>query len=156
MFIYFWPCRVFTVACGLFSSCGEQGSSLAAVHQLLTAVASLLGKHMGFRKCNFLAAACMGFSSGVQGLSCSIACGIFPDQGSNPCHLHWQADSQPLDDQGSPLLMLTYYIACVLSCFSCVQLFVTLWTIACQSSVHGILQARILEWVASPSSVGST
>ena len=26
-------------------------------------------------------------------LSCSMACGIFPDQGSNPCPLHWQADS---------------------------------------------------------------
>ena len=28
-----------------------------------------------------------------HGLSCSVACGIFPDQGSNPCSLHWQADS---------------------------------------------------------------
>ena len=26
-------------------------------------------------------------------LSCSTACGIFLDQGSNPCPLHWQADS---------------------------------------------------------------
>ena len=34
--------------------------------------------------------------------SCSVACGIFPDQGSNPCLLHWQADSQPLRHQGSP------------------------------------------------------
>ena len=34
--------------------------------------------------------------------SCSVACGIFPDQGSNPCSLHWQADSQPLRHQGSP------------------------------------------------------
>ena len=34
--------------------------------------------------------------------SCSTACGIFPDQGSNPCLLHWQADSQPLRHQGSP------------------------------------------------------
>ena len=30
----------------------------------------------------------------VQGLSCPPwACGIFPDQGWNPCSLHWQADS---------------------------------------------------------------
>ena len=29
----------------------------------------------------------------VHGLSCSAACGIFPDQGSNPCPLHWQVDS---------------------------------------------------------------
>ena len=39
----------------------------------------------------------------ARGPSCSAACGIFPDQGSNPCPLHWQADSQPLCHQGSPL-----------------------------------------------------
>ena len=38
----------------------------------------------------------------VHGLRCSAACGIFPDQGLNPCPLHWQADSQPLRHQGSP------------------------------------------------------
>ena len=38
----------------------------------------------------------------AHGLSCPAACGIFPDQGSNPCPLHWQADSQPLRHQGSP------------------------------------------------------
>ena len=42
------------------------------------------------------------FSCGMQTLSCSAACGIFSDQGSNPCPLHWQADSQPLCHQGSP------------------------------------------------------
>ena len=44
---------------------------------------------------------CTGFSSCglwtspvvAHGLSCSTACGIFPDQGSNPCPLNWQADS---------------------------------------------------------------
>ena len=40
----------------------------------------------------------------VKGLSCSKACGIFPHQGSNPCLLHWQADSLPLSHQGSPAL----------------------------------------------------
>ena len=35
-------------------------------------------------------------------LSCSAARGIFPDRGSNPCPLHWQADLQPLHHQGSP------------------------------------------------------
>ena len=39
----------------------------------------------------------------AHGPSRSTACGIFPDQGSNPCPLHWQADSQPLRHQGSPL-----------------------------------------------------
>ena len=31
-----------------------------------------------------------------------MACGIFPDQGSNLCPLYWQADSYPLYHQGSP------------------------------------------------------
>ena len=38
----------------------------------------------------------------VHGLSCSTACGIFLDQGLNPCLLHWQKDSLPLSYQGSP------------------------------------------------------
>ena len=41
----------------------------------------------------------------AHGPSCSAACGIFPDQGSNPCPLHWQADSQPLRHQGSPAFL---------------------------------------------------
>ena len=43
----------------------------------------------------------------------------------------------------------------MLSCYCCVRLFVTLWTVACQVppvACQGILQARILEWVAMPSS----
>ena len=34
----------------------------------------------------------------------SAARGILPDQGSNPCRLHRQADSQPPRHQGSPVL----------------------------------------------------
>ena len=45
---------------------------------------------------------CAGSVVVTHGPSCSAACGIFPDQGSNPCPLHWQADSQPLRHQGSP------------------------------------------------------
>ena len=32
-------------------------------------------------------------------LSCCVACGILPGQGSNPCLLHWQVDSLPLGQQ---------------------------------------------------------
>ena len=39
----------------------------------------------------------------AHGPSCSAACGILSDQGSNPCPLHRQADSQPLRHQGSPM-----------------------------------------------------
>ena len=42
----------------------------------------------------------------AHGPSCSAACGILPDQGPNPCPLHWQADSQPLHHQGSPTFSL--------------------------------------------------
>ena len=46
---------------------------------------------------------CAGSVVVAHGPSRSAACGIFPDQGSNPCPLRWQADSQPLRHQGSPL-----------------------------------------------------
>ena len=38
----------------------------------------------------------------VRGLSCSVARGIFPDQGSNPCLLHGQVCSLSLSHQVSP------------------------------------------------------
>ena len=54
---------------------------------------------------------CMGFSTQALGaqasgvvahqLSCSTACGIFLDQGLNPCPLHRQAESYQLCQQGS-------------------------------------------------------
>ena len=45
----------------------------------------------------------------------------------------------------------------VLSCFSCVRLFATIWTVAPQAPLSmGIIQARILDWVAMPSSRGSS
>ena len=37
----------------------------------------------------------------AQRTSCSTACGIFPNQGSDPCLLHWQVDSLPLSQQRS-------------------------------------------------------
>ena len=50
---------------------------------------------------------CAGSVIVAHGPSCSAACGIFPDQGSNPCALHWQADSQPLRHQGSPSVFIS-------------------------------------------------
>ena len=47
------------------------------------------------------------------------------------------------------------YVCTVLCCR--VQLFTTPWIAACQASLSmGTLQARILEWVAMPSSRGSS
>ena len=56
----------------------------------------------------------------VHGLSHSATCGIFPDQGSNPCPLHWQVDSLPLSHQGSPRgidLNELFLLSCVVSIF---------------------------------------
>ena len=63
----------------------------------------------------------------AHGPSCSAACGILPDQGSNPCPLHWQADSQPLRHQGSPSRLFNSIITTnnnvvshiVIACYRC-------------------------------------
>ncbi|XP_060163034.1 polycomb protein SCMH1 isoform X6 [Globicephala melas] len=47
-----------------------------------------------------------GSAAMAHGPSCSAACGILPDRGTNPCPLHRQADSQPLRHQGSPSQLL--------------------------------------------------
>ena len=65
-----------------------------AVDGLLILVASLVVKHRLWGMQNSVVV--------VKEVSCSTAYGIFPDQGSNLCLLHWQADSQPLGHQGSP------------------------------------------------------
>ena len=63
------------------------GSSLVVVGGLLTAM-SFLGVDHGFYTCG-LQSLRLGVSVVVNhGLSCSEACGIFPDQGLNPRPLH--------------------------------------------------------------------
>ena len=42
-------------------------------------------------------------------LSCSITCGIFLDQESNLCPLHWQVDSYPLCHQESPIISYSFF-----------------------------------------------
>ena len=52
-----------------------------------------------FAACGFGRACAKASVVGAQGLSCSEACRIFPDQGSNLWPLHWQVDSYPLYHQ---------------------------------------------------------
>ena len=54
------------------------------------------------RVCGFQLLQRVGLVVAIQELSYSAACGIFPDQGSNLCLPHWQADSLPLRHVGSP------------------------------------------------------
>ena len=85
---YFWLCWVFVSVQGLslvVASGGHSSSRCAGLS---------LSRPLLLRSTGSVVVA--------RGLSCSAACGIFPDQGSNPCPLHWQVDSQPLHHQGSP------------------------------------------------------
>ena len=76
-----------------FSSCDERGPLFIAVRGPLTVAASLVAEHkLQTRRLS----------------SCGSRAQLFrgmwdlPRQSSNPCPLHWQADSQPLRHQGSP------------------------------------------------------
>ena len=99
LFIYLWLCWVFVSVRGLslvVASGGHSSSRCAG----LSLSRSLLLRSTGSRRAGSVIVA--------HGPSCSAACGIFPDKGSNPCPLHWQADSQPLRHQGSPCPCLHY------------------------------------------------
>ena len=50
-------------------------------------------QYMGFSCCRTQVLGCVGSVVVAHRLSFSEVCGIFPDQGLNPCPLHWQADS---------------------------------------------------------------
>ena len=73
-----------------------------------------------------------GLTVVAYGLSCSVACEIFPDQGSNPCLLHWQVDSLPLDHQGSPLIVILLYLITN----EVEQLFIDSWPFVCPIVKH--------------------
>ena len=96
-FIYLWLCWVFVSVRGLslvVASGGHSSSRCAG----LSLARPLLLRSTGSRHAGSVVVA--------HGPSCSAARGILPDQGSNPCPLYWQADSQPLRHQGSPSFAL--------------------------------------------------
>ena len=93
LFIYLWLCWVFVSARGLSVVVASGGHSSSRCAGLSPSRPLLLWSTDSRRTGSVVVA---------HGSSCSAVCGIFPDQGSNPCPLHWQADSQPLRHQGSP------------------------------------------------------
>ena len=93
LFIYFWLCWVFVSVQGLSPVAASGGHSSSRCAGLSLSQPLLL-RSTGSRRAGSVVVA--------HGPSCSAACGILPDQGSNPCPPHWQADSQPLRHQGSP------------------------------------------------------
>ena len=66
---------------GFSQVAGSRADSLIVVRGLLIAVASLVA--LGLSSCGSWALE-RGFSSLVHGLSCSVACGIFPGSGIEP------------------------------------------------------------------------
>ena len=93
LFIYLWLFWVFISVRGLSLVAASGGHSSSRCAGLSLSRPLLLWS-TGSRRA--------GSAIVAHGPSRSAACGIFPDQGSNPCPLHWQADSQPLCHQGRP------------------------------------------------------
>ena len=90
LFIYFWLCWVFVSVRGLSLVAASRGHSSSRCAGLSLSRPLLL-QSTGSRRAGSVIVA--------HGPSWSAACGILPDQGLNPCPLHWQADSQPLRHQ---------------------------------------------------------
>ena len=91
-FLNFWLCCVFAAEPELSIVVVTGGSSLVVVLRLLIVVTSLVagpGLYI------------TGSATWHMGLG-TKACGIFQDQGSNPCPLRWQEDSQPLTTREVP------------------------------------------------------
>ena len=101
LFIYFRLCWVFIAVCQLSLVAASRGYS--SLQRLGFSLMWLLLWSTGSGVCK--ASSCRLQSTGsvvvVHGLS-----GIFLDQGLNPCLLHWQADSLPLEPAGKPRYQL--------------------------------------------------
>ena len=93
LYLFTFGCAVTSLLRGFFSSCGDRG---------LLSSCSAWDSHCSGCSCYNGLQGPLASVVAVHWLSCPSACEIFPDQGSNLCPLHWQADSQPLDHKGSP------------------------------------------------------
>ena len=101
LFIYFWLCWVFVSVRGLSLVAASRGHSSSRCAGLSPSRPLLL-RSTGSRRAGSVVVA--------HGPSCSAACWILPDRGSNPCPLRWQADSQPLRHQGSPKFFFEVHV----------------------------------------------
>ena len=101
----FWLHWVFVAVWGLSLVVASRCCSPVAVWGLLIAVASLVEER------GLLSTQASVAAVETHGPSCPEACGIFLDQGSNPCPLRWQMGSQPLDHQGSPVFFFFFFLA---------------------------------------------
>ena len=105
----------------------------------------------------------VGWHQGLNGHEFEQALGIDDGQGNLVCCSPWGRKELDMTERLNwtckPISARIWggggFSTC--SVFSHVLLFVTLWTVGYQAPLSmGILQARILEWVAMPSSRGSS
>ena len=90
--IYFWLHWVLVAVCELSLVAVTQGSSPAVTHRLLLwslLLQSIRSRAHGLQQWRHVCSVVV-----THGLGCPEAYGIFLNQGSNPCPLSWQADSQ--------------------------------------------------------------
>ena len=101
LFIYFWLCWVFA------SARGPSPAAASGGHPSPRRAGPPPSRPPPLRSTG---SRCAGSVFVAHVPSCSAARGILPDQGPNPRPPHWQADSQPLRHQGSPLP--NFYMRC--------------------------------------------
>ena len=96
---------VFDGALGLSPVVASRDYSLVAMPRLLIEFSCCGARTLGCRASVVVALGLSSCGSWAleHRLSCSMACGIFPDQRSNWCLLYCQVDSLPPDHQGSPI-----------------------------------------------------
>ena len=80
----------------------------------------------------------------ARGLSCSVACGVLPDKGLNPCLLHWRRILYHWATRKAPLILNEVSVV-VVQLLSCVWLFATPWTAALQGSLSLTISWTLLK-----------
>ena len=105
--------------CAGFSSCHVQARGSVVVARELCSTGSVVVVHR---------------------LSCSVACGIFPDQGLNPCPLQRQADSYPLHHHCTTTVLYSTGSVVVVHRLSC--------SVACEIFPDQGLNPCPLQWQA--------
>ena len=113
-------CWVF-ITVRAFSSCGKRG--------LLSSCGSWSSHCSGFSCCGLQSLGCAGSVAVTNRLSCSLACGIFPDQGSNlfPCTGRCILNTQPprkTKDSYFYMILLSKGPSCQI--FGCLSMCITL------------------------------
>ena len=118
------------------------GNALVELHGLLTAVASFVAEH-GFWVCGLQQLHHVGSVTVVHGLSCSVACEVFLDQGLNPCPLHWLTDSYLLHHQESPYFCFVYKFICIFIFFKIPHISDVIPCLSVSDSLHMIISSSM-------------